>query len=708
MSIAEAYNKIGLRKARLALSLVFVMLATGVIVTLFEVAKSLLVPDITLWQSHIITIVFACTITPIFALFVLSRLEEYDQKAKENEEIKRTEAALRESEEKYRNLIEQVNDWVWEVDAKCLYTYASPRARELLGYAPEDLIGRSSFDFMLPQEAERVRKLIEPIFEAREVFSLLENTLVRKDGCMVTVETSGTPVFDERGAFRGYRGIDRDVTERNRAEEALRESEDKYRALFQSSFDAVIIALPDGRIESANTEACRIFGKTEEEIIRGGRYGVADKTDPRWQAFIEERERTGRSKGELNYRRKDGTVFPGEASSAFFKDRRGRTKVAIIIRDITERKRAEDELQTTLQRFYNILSNMRGAILLVGDDGRSEYANDMFCKYFTLSERPDDLAGITSPKMIEKIKGAYSDPDMEVARIAEIVERWEPVIGEEVHMSDGRTCMRDFIPLEIDGKRYGRLWHHIDITGRKRDETDLGEAKARAEIYLDLMGHDINNMNQSAIGFLELALQTLEMDGKIGRGGKLFIEKPLQAVQSSSRLIANVRKLQRLTDEGVKTMPVDLYDLFEELKAHDFDTDRDATINVHEAPHYLVEASDLLRDVFFNLISNAVKHSEPDRPVTIDIGVERVDQNGRTYYRCYVEDNGPGVPDQLKPKLFQRFQRGKTQAHGKGLGLYLVRTLVEIYHGKVWVEDRIDGDRAQGARFVVMLPAIGD
>ncbi|MGE5403280.1 MAG: sensor histidine kinase, partial [Candidatus Doudnabacteria bacterium] len=73
--------------------------------------------------------------------------------------------------------------------------------------------------------------------------------------------------------------------------------------------------------------------------------------------------------------------------------------------------------------------------------------------------------------------------------------------------------------------------------------------------------------------------------------------------------------------------------------------------------------------------------------------------------RCTVEDNGPGVPDDLKPKLFHRFQRGKTKAHGKGLGLYLVRSLVESYEGKVWVEDRVKGDHSKGARFVVMLPA---
>jgi signal transduction histidine kinase len=87
------------------------------------------------------------------------------------------------------------------------------------------------------------------------------------------------------------------------------------------------------------------------------------------------------------------------------------------------------------------------------------------------------------------------------------------------------------------------------------------------------------------------------------------------------------------------------------------------------------------------------------------VKVEPVNENDQKYYRCSVEDNGPGIMDELKSQLFNRFKRGATKAHGKGLGLYLVRTLVEGYHGRVWVEDRVHGDYRKGARFVIMLPA---
>jgi formate hydrogenlyase transcriptional activator len=121
--------------------------------------------------------------------------------------------------------------------------------------------------------------------------------------------------------------------------------EDRFRSLFENSIDAVLIANPDGTIEAANPEACRLFGRTEEEICRIGRAGLVDFTDTRLEVLLREREQTGRFKGELNFRRIDGSVFLGEVSSAFYKDKSGVAKASVIIRDITERKRVEETLR---------------------------------------------------------------------------------------------------------------------------------------------------------------------------------------------------------------------------------------------------------------------------------------------------------------------------------------------------------------------------
>ncbi|CAG0958692.1 partial Sporulation kinase E, partial [Anaerolineae bacterium] len=136
------------------------------------------------------------------------------------------------------------------------------------------------------------------------------------------------------------------LDERKRAEEILRESEERYRYLFDQSVDAVLLTAPDGRILAANPEACRIFGRTEAEICQVGRAGIVDVTDARLATALEERNRTGRFRGELQFVRKDGTRFPGEVSSAIYRDRNGELRTSMTIRDITARERAEEEQRT--------------------------------------------------------------------------------------------------------------------------------------------------------------------------------------------------------------------------------------------------------------------------------------------------------------------------------------------------------------------------
>ncbi|MCC7373384.1 MAG: PAS domain S-box protein [Verrucomicrobiales bacterium] len=138
---------------------------------------------------------------------------------------KRAVEALRVSEERYRNLVETSSDWIWEVDREARYTYASPRIREILGYTPEEVLGRTPFDFMPEDDAERIRAQFEEAVRDCRAFSGLENTNCHKDGHLVVLETSGVPLFDAEGRLAGYRGMDRDVTSRRHLELQLRQSQ---------------------------------------------------------------------------------------------------------------------------------------------------------------------------------------------------------------------------------------------------------------------------------------------------------------------------------------------------------------------------------------------------------------------------------------------------------------------------------------------------
>jgi len=140
-------------------------------------------------------------------------------------ERKQAEATLRESEERYRSLVETTYDWVWEMDAQCRYTYASARVSDLLGYSPQEVVGQTPFDFMPEEEARRMRAVFDGIVAKRRSMTALENTYLHKSGGLVVLETNGTPVLGPDGEFSGYRGMDRDITGRKHLEEQLRQSQ---------------------------------------------------------------------------------------------------------------------------------------------------------------------------------------------------------------------------------------------------------------------------------------------------------------------------------------------------------------------------------------------------------------------------------------------------------------------------------------------------
>ena len=140
----------------------------------------------------------------------------------------------------------------------------------------------------------------------------------------------------------GYLMQIQDITESKRAEEELFEDKEKYKSLFENSMDAVLLTIPDGSILAANPAAEEMFGYSEEEICKLGRNRLVDTADPRLTEGLKEREHMGEFKGELTFIRSDGSKFEGDVSTSIFKDKNSNERTVMIIRDITERKNAEE------------------------------------------------------------------------------------------------------------------------------------------------------------------------------------------------------------------------------------------------------------------------------------------------------------------------------------------------------------------------------
>jgi PAS domain S-box-containing protein len=179
--------------------------------------------------------------------------------------------ALREAREKFQNLVETISDQVWEVDTKGRYTYVSPKVRDLLGYEPEEVTGKTPFDLMPPYESGRAAELFGAIASGREPFQGLEIFFLHKSGRTVVIESSGAPYFDEEGVFRGYHGVDRDVGERKRAQERMRFSEERFRQLFEQNEEPqFLFRSGTSEILDVNSAAERVYGFSREELLKGG------------------------------------------------------------------------------------------------------------------------------------------------------------------------------------------------------------------------------------------------------------------------------------------------------------------------------------------------------------------------------------------------------------------------------------------------------
>ena len=178
----------------------------------------------------------------------------------------------------------------------------------------------------------------------------------------------------------------------------------------------------------------------------------------------------------------------------------------------------------------------------------------------------------------------------------------------------------------------------------------------------------------------------------------------MKCLMNSSQLIDNVRKIQREKAGLYEHLVMDMGKVLQDVKnSYAAVAGREIKIELTKDDECQVAANELLKDVFINLVGNSIKHSRG--PLLIKIKMAKFADNGKSYCRVSVEDNGPGIQDEMKIKLLNRLSSENTRARGKGFGLYLIKQLVKDFNGKFWMEDRVSGDHTKGARFVVMLPA---
>ena len=371
------------------------------------------------------------------------------------------------NERRFRELVEQSSDWIWEVDENGRYTYASPKVMDILGYEPGDVIGKTPFDFMPPEEAERLSKIFSDLIRERKPFDNLENVNVTREGRHVVLESSGVPFFDSGKEFRGYRGMDRDISARKQIEERLRRTGESLaeaqRLAHLGSWDWDV---EENRL-SWSIEMCRIFG------VDPGHFGasfeaflaaVHPEDGEKVKKAVEEAFQGRRYDIEFRVVRPNGDerIVHARGEVAFGENRKPSRMFGTVL-DITERKKTENELRL----FRTLIDNSSDAFEVL-DRASFRFLDMNLTGCRVLGYSREEIVGM----------GLWQvDPQFDQGKMIEIGELIRKNGGA---VFEGRHKRRDgsFFPVEVSVREIELDRAYVltvvrDISERKKIEEEL-------------------------------------------------------------------------------------------------------------------------------------------------------------------------------------------------------------------------------------------
>lgn len=624
-------------------------------------------------------------------------------------ERKQAEATLKESEENFRTLVEQATDAIFVADVKGNYLDANESAVNLTGYSENELKKMNAVEIVESNDLKNTPLKLKELKIGKPIFA--ERVLCRKNGTLLNVEVS-SKLMDNGKVIT----IIKDITSRKKSENALKESEERYRSLVEWSPEAIIVH-HHGKILYSNPAAINAVKAVTYKDLRDK--PVFDLIHPESHKIMMEKSKMLVNIGDFTSMTEakmiglDGTVMDVE-TQAILINYNGKPAVQASIRDITSRKRIEEELQKTKER-YRALVEWSPEAIGVHRDGKILYANPASIKIIGANSSKEvegtSILSIVHPDfhqiMMDRVKNMMSEK-----------ETVPPLVEQKFIKMDGTVIDVEVQSTLIDYDGFPAIQVSIrDITSRKEAEDLIIKAKEQAEesdrlksAFLANMSHEIRTPMNGILGFTNLLKET-----------NLTPENQQEYIkiidQSGTRLlgiindIIDISKIESnqmmvsISETNVNKKIKYIYDFFKpEVTTKGIHLKYNNGLTLNEV--FINTDSEKVYAVLMNLVKNAIKFCDKG---VIDFGYTLKTKNKSTNNRFdelefYVKDSGVGIPDDRQKAIFDRFIQAdvsdKRASQGAGLGLSISKAYVEMLGGKIWVESEV----GIGSSFYFTIP----
>jgi len=635
-------------------------------------------------------------------------LEVLARQAADLIERSQAEQVQRQSEQRFREMIDALPVAIYTTDANGRLTHFNPAAVEFSGRVPE--LGTDSW--CVSWKLYRPDGTVLPHDECPMAIALKEGRTVRgaeaiaerPDGKRLWFTPYPTPLRDANGKIVGGINMLLDITERKQADETRA----RLAAIIESSDDAIISKDLNGVITSWNQGAERLFGYTAEEAIGQPVTMLMPPDGFNEEPGILERIRRGKSiqHYETVRRRKDGTLLDISLAVSPIADTQGKIVGASkIARDISERVRAEQKIRESAERFRFLAESMPQKVFTAKPDGQADYFNQQWNEFTGSSFA--ELKGVGWVRLVH--------PD----DVGETIRRWQRSVetGEPFqieHRFRGKDGVyrwhltRAHAMRDPAGKVLMWISSNTDIEDQKRAEeylsksvaeqtAQLQETVGHLEAFSYSIVHDLRAPLRAMQGFAEMLAE--ECAAQVGPQGHDYIRRIVTSAHRMDKLIQDVLSYNRVARIDLELGPVKLHALLLGILE---------SYPIFQLPHAEIQVEGILPDVMgneaaltqclSNLLGNAVKFVAPGTRPRVRVWT----QTGEHHVRLFFQDNGIGIPKDAQEQIFGIFQRQSKNYEGTGIGLAIVRKAVERMGGKVGIES----ESGRGSTFWIELKKV--